>query len=411
MQTPKVHSKKGLTKSSKLVIIAASAMILTAWAVALAVIFFIAPDSLEARIIEIFSVDGQHVDITRGTSAVVTARAGARLHDGYGVVTGVDSICHIRLDADSLVRMDSDSRISVNRVSATTLSILVEYGQILIDMLNQHPEHEMEVQVGNAVVGVRGTLFIAGLGIANEVQVIMLEGNVYVEGHESLSAGYVMMLQDTEPPEVRPLMVQDLDEFAWQAILDYRDRVIDAKAITLEELEWIIRRMDVPDYIWIQDLQLSTAITDLHFTTDIAFAGIDIGNIYIVNLTDEDIRPLAYMANLTHLRINNQNVSDITPLSGLVGLRSLHIDYNQISDISPLAELTNLTTLWINGNKVNDISPLAGLTNLRSLSAWGNNISDISPLAGLMNLEILDMGSNPITDWTPTARVQEVRGR
>ena len=78
----------------------------------------------------------------------MAASAGARLHDGYGVFTGEDSICHIRLDTDSLVRMDSLSRVSVNRVSATTLSILVEEGQIMIDVQNQYPGHELEVFVG-----------------------------------------------------------------------------------------------------------------------------------------------------------------------------------------------------------------------------------------------------------------------
>ena len=117
---------------------------------------------LEARIMEIFSVDGPDVSLTRGMEATVTASAGARLHDGYGVSTGEDSICHIRLDADSLVRMDSRSHISVNRVTATTLSILVEDGQVLIDVQNQYPGHEVEVIVGNFAIGVRGTLFLRG---------------------------------------------------------------------------------------------------------------------------------------------------------------------------------------------------------------------------------------------------------
>ena len=87
------------------------------------------------------------------------------------------------------------------------------------------------------------------------------------------------MLQDNKPLEASPLLVEELDYFAMQAILDYRTRVLEAGAITQEELDWIIRRMNMPDYIWIQGIQISTALTELHFTTDVAFVGEDAENV------------------------------------------------------------------------------------------------------------------------------------
>ena len=292
--------------------------------------------NLEARVLEIFSVDGPVVYISRGTSATVSASAGARLHDGYSVSTGRYSICHIRLDIYSLVRMDSNSRISVNRTSATVLSILVDDGQILIDVQNQYEDHELEVMVGNSTLGVRGTLFIVRCYGAEEARVIMLEGSVYAVGYESVSAGYVMTLRGDELPDASPLRVEELDSFALQAILDYSERVLRAGAITIDELEWIISRMNVPEYIWIQDLQISTASTELHLTSDTVFADVSAENIHVVNLTNEDILPLAYLINLRHLTLNRQNISDITPLAELANLSYLWISANPFTDWTPV---------------------------------------------------------------------------
>ena len=367
---------------------------------------------IEARIMEIFRVDGPNVSLTRGMEATLTASAGARLHDGYGVFTGEDSICHIRLDTDSLVRMDSRSRIYVNRVTATTLSILVEDGQVLIDVQNQYPGHEVEIVVGNFAIGVRGTLFIAGQGgAADETQILMLEGSVYVDDDVPLSAGYVMFLQDDEPFEVSRLTVEDLDMFAMLAVLDYRERVLEAGALTEEELAWIERMMNVPDYIWIQGVQISTGLTELHIISDTnrnfprwRYSE----NLIEMNLTNVDIEQLIYMVNLTTLTLDHQQISDLSPLTELVNLKDLWLESNQISNISSLAGLTALTVLNLNFNLIYDISPLAGLMDLTSLELQGNQISDIAPIAGLMDLTALHMSENNVSDFSPLAELMNL---
>ena len=465
----KTEKVQAVLPRKKIAIIGVAALFVC---VAVLIVFLVTRGGeLEARIMEIFSVDGPDVSLTRGAEATVAASAGARLHDGYGVLTGEDSICHIRLDTDSLVRMDTRSRISVYQVTATTLSILVEDGQVLIDVQNQYSGHELEVLVGNAALGVRGTLFIAGFGGADEAHVIMLEGSVYVDGEEPVSAGYVMMLPDDEPQEVSPLRVENLDIFAMQAILDYQERVLEAGAITEEELEWIIRRMSVPDYIWIQGVQISTALTELFLTSDTIYLYYrnvsDSAGVFEIVATDEDIVSLEYMLNLRRLELANQQItdlepfsnlidlallsitsviwdygptlssegqiSDISPLSGLTNIRSLEIEGNQISDITPLATLVNLHGLHLRQNNISDISSFAELTSLRSLSLClnditdisplaelvdlqvlhlsSNHVSDLSPLAGLTNLDTLVVWGNPITDWSPVSHVENVLGR
>ena len=145
-------------------------------------------------------------------------------------------------------------------------------------------------------------------------------------------------------------------------------------------------------FITIRGEQYSTKLTEL----DLDMPG----------LTDEDIKPLSQMVNLTKLSIrydenNNDNdsqFSDLSPLSGLTNLTYLDLTGNQIGDISALSGLTNLTKLDLSGNHIIDVSALSGLTKLTELILSGNQIYDISTLSGLTNLTKLDLSSNHIID-------------
>jgi len=131
------------------------------------------------------------------------------------------------------------------------------------------------------------------------------------------------------------------------------------------------------------------------------------------SLTNDDIRSLGYMTNLTSLSLTmgaqvgwvdldfynrhlyewdiDMFITDISPLAELTNLTHLDLSGHFIVDISPLMELTNLTSLGMRGNLISDITPLAGLINLTNLNLEGNPISDISPLANLSNLEVLGL--------------------
>jgi len=175
--------------------------------------------------------------------------------------------------------------------------------------------------------------------------------------------------------------------------------------------------LDIPDYITILEVQLSTELTELFLSR--------------WGLEDYDIEPLRYMINLTRLDLNHNPISDLSPLEGLTNLTELYMLDNTSTDLSPLANLTNLTSLELSlrdfddtdltplmslagltsfrlslgGNQTDDISRLAGLTNLTRLDLWHNQISDLTPLAGLTNLKHLDLSFNPVSDITPLANL------
>ena len=192
---------------------------------------------------------------------------------------------------------------------------------------------------------------------------------------------------------------------------------IDSIDDTEEELEVDERMMNVPDYIWIQGVQISTSLTELFLTSDTIYLYYrnvsEYAGVYEIVMTDEDMGPLAYMVNLQRLELYNQQISDLTPLAGLTNLQNLSVasviwdsgptlhEGGQISDISPLAGLTNLRFLSVEANQISDVSQLAGLTNLVTLDLRSNNISDISGLARLTNLISLGLSHNQISDITP----------
>ncbi len=146
----------------------------------------------------------------------------------------------------------------------------------------------------------------------------------------------------------------------------------------------------VEEFITIKGKQYSTALTELHLDPVLALTDV---------VTDEDIKPLSKMINLTGLDLGyNNNISDISTLRGLTNLTSLNLEYNDISDISPLSELTNLNALTLEHNNISDISPLIGLTDLTYLNLRENDISDIGVLNKLTNLTDLDLQNNNISD-------------
>lgn len=140
----------------------------------------------------------------------------------------------------------------------------------------------------------------------------------------------------------------------------------------------------VEEFITIKDRKYSTSLTRLDLSRK--------------DLSNDDIKQLSKMINLTYLNLNGNQITNIDVLSNLENLTELLLCNNQISDISILSNLTNLTKLNISINNITDINALSSLTNLTDLDIWNNEISDISPLSNLKSLTTLSINKNEIED-------------
>ena len=147
----------------------------------------------------------------------------------------------------------------------------------------------------------------------------------------------------------------------------------------------------VEEFITIKGEKYSILLTELY--------------LYDEDLTNEDIKELYKMTNLTDLNLGVNKISDISVLSDLTNLTKLCLGGNEINDISVLSGLTNLTELQLWRNEISDISALSSLTSLNVLDLDGNNIVDIEILKFLVNLQELCISNNGITDITPLSKL------
>lgn len=126
----------------------------------------------------------------------------------------------------------------------------------------------------------------------------------------------------------------------------------------------------------------------------------------------KSIEGIQYAKNLTHLKLNENEISDITPLKDLKKLEYLEFSRNRVVDVTPLKGLTNLTFLKLYNNWIEDVTPLAGLVNLEGLDLHNNvhqqlvngkrinsgGVSDVSALKDLTKLNFLDLSANNLKD-------------
>jgi|GEM_PF-4060075 len=148
-----------------------------------------------ARTISVFEVEGDNVIMTKGTAREFAVRPGIQLSDGYTVSTGIDSYCYIKLDDDTLLMMDQQSKIQVTKASRNKLAVSVLSGAALVDAAAQAPGDSVETNAGNSSLAIRGTLYIIEYKGDNLLSITMLEGSGDVNGIP-LPAGGVMLVFD-----------------------------------------------------------------------------------------------------------------------------------------------------------------------------------------------------------------------
>ncbi|CAL6052079.1 leucine-rich_repeat domain-containing protein [Hexamita inflata] len=121
-------------------------------------------------------------------------------------------------------------------------------------------------------------------------------------------------------------------------------------------------------------------------TKEFAFNG---KNIELIHL-------LSFLANLTELNLQNNQISDISSISKLTNMKKLYINSNCIENISALQSFTDLTHLGLSKNKLTSYT--LALPNLVELLLGYNKLQDKSGLQHSPKLEILQLSGTETTD-------------
>lgn len=118
-----------------------------------------------------------------------------------------------------------------------------------------------------------------------------------------------------------------------------------------------------------------------------------------------------YLARMTRLNADNQNIIDLTPIEGLTSLTWLEFDNNaNLEDISALYPLTRLEYVLLSNTKVKDLTPLYNYYrhSLTQISLENNDLynEDINPVLAQIkandgnNQLHLFLKGNHLTDYS-----------
>ena len=177
-------------------------------------------NDVTARNISIFEVDGDNARLSRGAAREVVPRAGQRLSDGNILTTGRNTNIFLRLDNDSILKMDQLSRITVSSSSRNRISLTVQSGNALVYAGTQTNGQTLETRIGNTSLTVRGTMYVIGRDMSGALNIAMLSGSGDVNGTE-LPAGTVMLVcAQRNEQQVHALNLDDLNAFTLSSILN-----------------------------------------------------------------------------------------------------------------------------------------------------------------------------------------------
>ena len=207
--------------------------------------YYIVPE-LTARTISIFKTEGVQVIMTKGDAKQFAALEGLRLFNGYTVATGGKSYCSLRMDKDSLVKMNEISEIEVQELARNKLSVSLLSGAIAVNAAQQKPDNAMEIRAGNSAIAIRGTIFTAAYIKTSDVEsmfiVAMLEGEVEVDGI-FLKAGQTMYVYDDGISITHEIIDASIDEslslFTLETIWEYQEEILAAGTYAEDEIEMV----------------------------------------------------------------------------------------------------------------------------------------------------------------------------
>ena len=185
-------------------------------------------DGLTGRTISIFNIIGAKATVTKTDAKEYAARKGLRMGANYGVSTGEETYLYLNLDDKSLAKMDDLSKVGVAQISDNKLRLDLVDGAILINE-RKESQGELEIRVGNAAIGIRGTFVTVNSSVA-DTTIFIIEGaiDVTTTSGETTSTGSLKRVTvSNDVVSVDDLTWSMLDSFTRDCILEYHDDLSD----------------------------------------------------------------------------------------------------------------------------------------------------------------------------------------
>ena len=181
---------------------------------------------------------------------------------------------------------------------------------------------------------------------------------------------------------------------------------VDEKKVLYTSDLWDLTYFTVPSGA--KDL---SDLSHMIFVEDLAIDSVPSGQLNnlssLVNITSlqirntsinaEELKMIGSLPNLKRLILSNCGLTTASGLETAVGLEYLDLSQNTIRDLSPLANMTQLQDLYLNHNAINDLTQIAGLNKLARLDVSYNLLETLNPIFACPELMYLNAGNNKIT--------------
>jgi hypothetical protein len=163
-------------------------------------------------------------DNTQSPSPSPSQTGGARsvTVDGRSIDAGdIVSSGTIRIDNDSFILLDTQTRVVVNDVSENSLAVTLLDGAIYADITRRNNNDQYEIRAGNSTLRVRGTEFVVEFDGNGNPVFIMLDGSGEVDG-VTLDAGNYVVADTDDIGIIMPIGTGDgfsdfvRDIFRWE---------------------------------------------------------------------------------------------------------------------------------------------------------------------------------------------------
>lgn len=192
--------------------------------------------TVSARRISVFELVGDDVTLVRGATTIAP-RAGQRLAAGNQIHTGYDSFAYLRLDEDSLIRVDQNAQVAISNTSGGSLIIDVLQGNTLVHVAAHRQGQETRTRVGNVGLTVRGTMYTACECQDKEVIIVMLSGYAELDSGGYVMAGEMLLRnEDDGALSVAPIDLNNINFFTLSAIVTNQEYLLEHSSFVTEEL-------------------------------------------------------------------------------------------------------------------------------------------------------------------------------
>lgn len=198
-------------------------------------------DTIDARTIAVFKTEGDQINVAKENEKQYEAKEGVKLFEGYSLSTGKNSYAYLKLDGESVVKVDEETELQISKLNDKNLSINVLGGGVSVDAAPQKAENTLEVGAGKTALAVRGTLFVVEYNHKGNSGITMLEGSGMV-GDVSLTTGNMVTISEdgAEEPVPVPITVSaEMSGFILQTIQENKQQLLDKGAFTEEDIEKI----------------------------------------------------------------------------------------------------------------------------------------------------------------------------